>query len=237
MYQFEDRISYSEINEKGQLNIPGVINYFQDVTLFHSHDVGKSLDYLRDTHRAWLLSSWHIIFKRFPKMAERVTVSTWPYQFKAIYGSRNYTLKTTAGELLAYGEANWFLFDSEQGKPVRPEEADLTGYEIEEKLDMAYKSRKVNYPDTITLVEKIMAHPNQTDTNHHVNNGEYVRISCDYLERGFEASELRVEYRKAAHEGDEIFVYTADTEQCFYVLLADKDKNPYTISEFTKCSE
>lgn len=234
MYQFQSRVSYSEVDENGKLNIPGVINYLQDVTLFHSHDVGKSLDFLADTRRAWLLSCWHIIFKRFPKMGERVTVSTWPYQFKAIYGLRNYTLTTETGEMLAYGEGQWFLFDSDSGKPVRPGEADLRGYEAEEKLDMSYKPRKVAFPEELTFVETIKIYPNQTDTNHHVNNGEYVRISCNYLPRGFNAQELRVEYRTAAYDGDEVYAYIAETEDYYYVLLTDKDKNPYTISEFKK---
>ena len=167
-------------------------------------------------------------------MGERVTVSTWRYQFKAIYGLINYSLTTETGEMLAYGEGQWFLFDSDSGKPVRPGEADLRGYEAEEKLDMSYKPRKVAFPDELTFVETIKIYPNQTDTNHHVNNGEYVRISCNYLPRGFNAQELRVEYRTAAYDGDEVYAHIAETEDYYYVLLTDKDKNPYTISEFKK---
>lgn len=234
MYTLDSRVSYSEVDEKGQLNIPGIINYLQDVTLFHSNDVGMDLDTLKQIQRAWLLSTWHIIFKRFPKMGERITIKTWPYQFKFIYGMRDYTIETDAGEVLAYGEAYWFLFDSEAGKPVPATENDIACYELGEKLDMESKSRKVSYPNDLTWLEDVLIYPNQLDTNHHVNNGEYVRISCNYLPNDLVVAELRVEYRNAAHEGDKISAYKAETDEAFYVILANENKQPYTIAEFKK---
>ena len=42
------------------------------------------IDYLAEKHRAWLLSSWQIVVDRYPKLGERIVVSTWPYDFKGI---------------------------------------------------------------------------------------------------------------------------------------------------------
>ncbi len=234
MYSFKSRVSYSQIDDKGQLSIPSVVNYLQDASLFHSHDVGMSLAKLYELHRAWLLSTWHIIFNRFPIMGEQLQINTWPYAFKSVYGLRNYTIETNDGEVIAYGEGRWFLFDSLEGKPVLAKPADTDCYEYGEKLDMEYKPRKVTYPDALEFIETVNIYPNQLDTNNHVNNGEYVRISCDYLPQGFCAAELRVEYRTAAHVGDKLHVYRADTDEYLYILLTNQDCNPYTIAEFKK---
>ena len=42
------------------------------------------------------------------------------------------------------------------------------------------------------------------DTNHHMNNGQYVRMARAALEREITVRELRVEYRKQAMLGDQI---------------------------------
>ena len=42
------------------------------------------------------------------------------------------------------------------------------------------------------------------DTNHHVNNGQYVRMATAYLPETFAIRELRVEYRSQAMLGDTI---------------------------------
>ena len=42
-YSFTSRIRYSEIGEDGCLTLPGLINYFQDCSTFHSEAVGMNI--------------------------------------------------------------------------------------------------------------------------------------------------------------------------------------------------
>ena len=44
--------------------------------------------------------------------------------------------------------------------------------------------------------------------------------------------EIRVEYRKEAKLGDEIFSYISRENERYTVLLADKDKKPYAVLAF-----
>ena len=237
MYQYENRISYCMIGNKGTLKIPSLIDLFQDSSLFHSHDAGYSLDYLDEVHRAWLVNNWHVIVKRMPKMGERVIIKTWPYQFKAVYGRRNYVLQTMDGEVLAIGDAHWFLFDSEKGLPVVPEPSDISNYEVEEKLDMEYKPRKVRYPDDLTFQETVNVYQNLTDTNKHINNGEYIRVATNYLPLDYPVCDVRIEYRNSAHIGDTLYIYTAKNEEYHYVVLCNEEKVPYAIAEYKKGSQ
>ncbi len=225
------------LGSNGQLNIPGVVNYFQDVCLFHSHDAGITLDRIHKRHSAWLLNSWYLIFHRFPKLGERVVVSTSPYEFRAIYGMRSFSLKTDDGELLAVADSIWFLYDSMKKKPIRPEQSELDAYGIGPRYDMPKAPRKIILPSEEKFIEKLVIYQNQLDTNHHVNNGEYVRISCNYIPDSLISPELRIEYKNAAVLGDIVNVYTAETADCFYVILRNEDGILYTVSEFRKlCS-
>lgn len=47
-YSFDSRIRYSEIGEDGRLTLHGILNYFQDCSIFHSELVGRGLDNLED---------------------------------------------------------------------------------------------------------------------------------------------------------------------------------------------
>lgn len=234
MYHFNSRVSYSILGSDGKLSIPGVVNYFQDVCLFHSHDVGVGLDVIKKRHCAWLLSSWHIMFYRFPTLGERVIVNTCPYEFKSIYGMRSFALQTEDGEYLAVADSNWFMFDSERMRPVRAPKEELEAYGTGARYDMPKAPRKIALPKGETFVETCTVYQNQLDTNQHVNNGEYVRISCNYIPDNLDCSELRVEYKNAAHLGDTIYVFIAETPEYFYVILKNEAGELYTISEFRK---
>ena len=61
MYRLDSRIRYSETDEEGFLTMTGIINYFQDCSTFQSEDCGAGLEFLKNEHRAWLVSSWRII--------------------------------------------------------------------------------------------------------------------------------------------------------------------------------
>ena len=77
------------------------------------------VEYLEQHHAAWVLSSWEIVMNRYPKLAEHITVSTWPYSFKGFYGYRNFTIKDEAGEICAFANSVWVYMDTATMRPVR----------------------------------------------------------------------------------------------------------------------
>lgn len=233
MYSYHDRVSYSRIDKHGRMGVSDMINAMQDCSLFHSQDIGHSALKLLEKNRAWLVSSWHVVFKRRPKLGETFTVHTWPYRFKGIFGSRNFLMETSEGEVLAFADSNWFYFDSAAGKPTRIDEEELAAYPTEPALEMDYSSRKVPVPESLTLRRKIDICENYLDTNHHVNNGQYVRLAVNELPVDYEVREFRAEFRNAAKMGDTLYVYTTQKDGLFYVTFTDADNIPYFISEFT----
>lgn len=64
MYSYHDRVSYSRIDKDGLLGVSDTVNAMQDCCLFHSEDVGHSALDLLKKNRAWLVSAWHVVFKR-----------------------------------------------------------------------------------------------------------------------------------------------------------------------------
>ena len=145
MYSFDSRVRYSEVDEDRKLSLTGVINYMQDCSTFQSEDLNMGIDYLAEKHRAWLLSSWQIVVDRYPKLGERIVVSTWPYDFKGIYGYRNFTIQDPEGSYLVRANSNWFFFDTEQGVPVRVGEEDIRGYGVGQEKSFLWTMRREEF--------------------------------------------------------------------------------------------
>lgn len=224
MYQFESRVRYSETDVDAKLSVTGIMNYFQDCSTFQSEACGVGISYLKEVKRAWLLSSWQIQVLKRPKLGDRITIATWPYEIKGIYALRNFVILDEAGEYLVKANSCWFLLDTESGRPVRVTEDDVRAYGAgEPKLPMEYAPRKINLPKEMEEAGKLLILKHQIDTNHHVNNAQYVDMAREVLPEGTEIKEIRAEYKKAAVLGDKVVLKRAGTETGYVVSVRSED--------------
>lgn len=235
MYTFDGRVRYSEVGEDGCMSLQSLLDYFQDCSTFHSEDIGLGMEYLAELEQAWLLSSWQICIERYPRLCERIVIGTSPYEFRGFIGCRNFLMKTEAGEVLAYANSIWTLLSTKTMRPAKPSERMLEGYVIEEKYPMEYAPRKIAVPAEGKALESFTVKPHHLDTNHHVNNGQYVRMAMDCIPVDFVIRQLRVEYKSQAVLGDAVYpVVSAGEEGKIYtVSLNREDGTPYSIVEFT----
>ena len=118
-YSFESRVRFSEIGEDGCLTLPGVLDYFQDCCTFESEQTGVGMEVLKEQKRAWVLSAWQVITKRYPKLGENIKVTTIPYGFRGFIGMRNFILETMDGEKLAWANSYWSFINTETGLPEK----------------------------------------------------------------------------------------------------------------------
>ena len=235
MYELKSRVRYSETDVDARLSITGIMNYFQDCSTFQSEDCGVGLDWLEKEKRAWLLSSWQIRVLERPKLGTPIIVATWPYEIKGIYGLRNFVIMNERREYLVKANSCWFLYDTESGKPVRVRRSDVDAYGAEEPpLPMDYAPRRILLPEGMEEKGRLRVLKHQIDTNHHVNNAQYVDIAREVLPDGFEIGQIRAEYKKAAVLGDELVVKTAKAEDRCVVSLCGDDGGVFANVELSK---
>ena len=234
MYTFEGRVRYSETDSEGRLTLPALLNYFQDASTFHSEDLKLGVEYLKEQHLVWVLSSWQIVVERYPKLCDRVTIGTAPYEFKGFLGSRNFALLAEDGSYLAKANSLWSLLNTDTGKPVAPPEEMTEGYILEPKLPMEYAPRKIVLPKQGERREAIVVKKHHLDTNHHVNNGQYINMAMEFLPEGFTIGQMSAEYKKQAFLEDILYPYVAvSKEQCTVAFLDEEDK-PYVSVELLR---
>lgn len=239
MYSYSTRVRYTECGSNKKLTLPALIDYFQNCSTFHSEDVGLGVDYLAEHKTAWFLLTWQVVIDRMPSFCDNVKVCTCPYDFKGFYGNRNFWLENDKGGILVKANTIWSYMDVEKGRPVKVPAEQLEAYGGGEKLDMEYAPRKLAVPDTLALTDTIEAVPDMIDTNHHVNNGQYIRIAMRFLAKERPDAKVRqmfAEYRKVAVLGDVFYPYTGWADGRFYVSLRDGQGNVNAAVAF-ECGE
>ncbi len=235
MYTFDSRVRYSETDAKAHLTLESMIDYMQDCTNFQSEDLGVGLEYHKERQIMWVLNFWQIVIDEYPRMGEWITVGTQSFGFEKMFGHRNFliTRRDDPERRVAVANSLWVLMDLKKGRPmiVTPEIGEVYG--IHDPLPMDYASRKIKVPcEGGEIQQGFTVKEYHLDTNHHVNNGQYVRMAYAALAEDLTVRELRVEYRKQAVLGDEItpVIYRMDQERL--VTLNGTDGKPYAVVQF-----
>lgn len=235
MYEMKTRVTYSQVNSELKTDMTAIAHFFQDCTIFHSESIGKGLDEAERSQTAWFLSGWQIEVIRYPEFKETITVRTWPYDFKGIYGYRNFDIVDADGNRIVQANSIWIFMDLKKGMPAKPSEEDLSGYDMEPALSMEYASRKIKLlPEECRLREEQSPIPVKRsflDSNLHVNNGRYVEETLDFFPEGKEITKMRVDYRKAASLGDKLYPLIFEQDGVRQIMLSNEEEKPYVIIE------
>ena len=231
-YTFESRIRFSEVDHTKRITLPGIINYFQDCSIFQSESIGLGIDYLAEKKRAWVLSSWQVEVKRYPKLGEEIRVSTWATGFRGMLGNRNFCMENKDGEVFAYANSLWVYMNLEKNRPARPEPGEIKLYGVGEALKMEQTSRKVELPEGARKLSPFPVRRYHIDTNEHVNNCQYVQMAMEMIEGDREIKGLRAEYKKSAVYNDIIVPYVVCEKTCTTVGLCDAEGQAYAVASF-----
>ena len=234
MYSFDSRVRYSEIDEEGRMDIPSLVNYFQDCSTFQSEDAGVGMEYCKKQGCAWILCSWQIVIQELPLLGERIKIKTWANELKGFYGIRNYTMENEAGARLAFASSVWAYLDMNKKKPVKISDEMIRAFPLSDPIPFEWGGRKIILPTKFNREESFVITREYLDTNHHVNNEKYIYLAVGYLPENFKVGQVKVEYRNEAREGDVFFPGIAVSDDKFVVMFYNTDDILYAAIEFSR---
>lgn len=231
-YTFGSRIRFSEIDHTKRITLPGIVNYFQDCSIFQSEGLGFGIAYLKERKRAWVLSSWQVVVERYPKLGEEIRVSTWATDFKGMFGSRNFCMEDESGKYAAYANSLWVYMDMEKGRPAKPSAREMEAYGKSAPFEMEYASRKITLPQSMVPYPGFPVRKSHIDTNEHVNNCQYVQMAAEAVDEDRDIHNLRAEYKRSAVCGSLIVPEVYKDAERIVVKLGDEEGRPYAVIEF-----
>lgn len=232
MYQLKSKVRYSEAITGNKISYHALFNYLQDTSTLHSEELGEYGSDLLEQNMAWILSFWQVCIDELPSLSEDLTVSTWPYETKGLFGLRNFCVDNGEGKRLIKANSIWVMIDPRNGRPIRIPDEVAFHYPSEPKLDMDYCERKIAIPENYEEMKEIKVPKYFIDTNNHVNNAKYIMIAEGFLPEGFDVKEVRVEYKKAAVLDDVLVPRVTITEKEVVVVLVDENGKIYATVQF-----
>ena len=226
MYSFDTRVRYSDITTDLTISTEGIIDLLQDCATFHSEDRGFTCAKLSEMHRGWFVTDYQIHIKRLPVMGERLTVETFPYGIRGMMASRYYKIKSESG-LLITANSMWVLMDNVEIRPVRVSDELKEAYGDCGKPDEEFENRKVPVLDGLEEVGKVRVDTSMLDSNNHVNNGRYIALAERFMDCRPTSGSLRIEYKKAALEGDVLHIRSGSVGADHQVIMTAEDESDH----------
>lgn len=234
MYTFESPVRYSETGEDGKLTLGGIINYLQDCTYFHSESLGVGEKYLLEHGHIWMLSSWQVVIDEYPAVCENISVGTQAYAYDKFFAYRNFAITAPDNPEKYYVKANsaWVLMNLATGRPKRIAEEDLSAYDFAEPIPMEYAEGRIQCAGEGAAQPPLEIAPYHLDSNHHVNNQQYIQIARSILPKETVVRELRAEYKQQAKLGDMMYPVVYTLEDGHVVSLNMENGRSFAVISF-----
>ena len=232
MYSFTSTVRYSECDTNSILTIPALINYLQDCSTFHTESLGHGISYCAEHHFAWFVAAWQVQIERLPRFTEEIEVSTWSAAKSVTFANRFFTVKTTCGEELVRADSLWFAFDTQAMRATRIPQDEHVYFTDEEPVNLPPTQRKLKLVGKGTELPSFEVVEHHLDTNHHVNNGQYIAMADNVIrahDEGFAPYRLCVQYKEAAKLGDVIVPTLYAEDRGYAVDLANEQGVTYAI--------
>ena len=215
MYSLNYKVTTSTCDSEGRLKLYSALQMMQDCSEMWIDSEPGVKRYFEEQNMTQLLASRQVEIIRVPEYKEQLTVTTSVYGIKPMFGFRN-TFIYDANGLPCYRTWSMGAFvDKSAGKLKRVDDATIASMNLEPKLEMIYKDRRIILPKDESAGETrdpVRVQRADIDYNRHMNNANYIRMAMELLPEDFKVKGLRVEYRVAAKLGDVLLptVYRID---------------------------
>ena len=196
MHTTKRKVEISDIGKNGSMRMSALLDFMQDIDFSHLQSEPALSEFFSDKRNVMFLVSRQADIIRLPEYGEELTVSTWCYELKRMYGYRNTVITDSRGEACVRAYEVGAFAELPSQRPVKIEQEVADRVEKHDKLDMEYTSRKITLPDREPdRVCELKIYDSFIDMYGHVNNARYTELAEDFLPNGREVSRLRAEYK------------------------------------------
>lgn len=237
----EYEVHFYEVDYKKNALLTSIVNFFGDIAIAQSAEIGMGLEYLAENRLGWVIYKWDITMKRYPSMGERVTVRTWPFSFRKFYAYRQYDILDESGQVIGNADSIWFLINTEKRKPQTISSEIRAAYRVSEDNKESVDFGKLNTPEIIHEEKSFDVRYIDIDTNRHVNNVKYIdwcieTVPIDIVLK-YTLSNIKVIYEKETTYGELIKTCTEiiheDNKVVCLHKIEDKEGNRLTLVKTT----
>lgn len=117
VYRFEIAVTASDVDRNGHVNNVVYIQWMQDAAIAHARESGCT-QASEAVGATWVVRTHHIEYLSPAFAGERITVLTWPSNFKRVRSVRKYKfVRENDQVVIAQAETDWVFVNAKTGRP------------------------------------------------------------------------------------------------------------------------
>lgn len=171
-------LSAGECNPQGELPISLLVNRVIDVATLHANEWGVGYERLIADNHAWVLARVTVEMKRYPRVNENYTLTTWIENYNRMFSERNMEVTDAQGQSIGFVRTIWMVIDLTARRSVDIEQLTYIRENISNRpcpIAPQGRLRSVQDSDT-TLTTHYRFGYVDCDFNRHVNTVRYIEL-------------------------------------------------------------
>ena len=213
LYTHSYQLLAAQCNAQQELAPSQLVQQIIEVATLHADALDVGFERLAQDGNLWVLSRICFDMRRYPRLFERYSLTTWIEGYNRHFSARNFEIKSSDGEILGYARTIWVAINLETRRP-----ADLSSISYIQETVTDYpcpiaRQGKIRPVDPPQIEHEYTFRVSDIDCNRHVNSGRYVELILNQLDlQAFDEcylSHFEIEYRREAHFNDAVEVDSA----------------------------
>lgn len=210
LYTHDFHLTAAQCNAQSELAPPQLVQQIIEVATEHADLLGVGFRDLQKNNDLWVLSRVAFEMKRFPRLLEDYSLTTWIEGYNRHFSERNFQIRSANGEVLGYARTIWVAINMQTRRP-----ADLSyiSYISETVSDFPCpieKQGKIRMTPPAQIVHEYTFRVSDIDLNRHVNSTRYVELILNQMDLAdfddYYLNRFEIEYKQEAHYGDTVEV-------------------------------
>lgn len=223
-------VTLPDVGENNKLTNKGILRMLQEIACVHSSLVGFGVNDVETNGLAWILLNWKLqVFTR-PVWNTKLKINTWSSGHNLVSSYRDFEIFDDNNNLVALATSKWILFDAVKGSLVKINKEISSKYcDVAKHVFSDSIVEKLKEPENSKLVAEYSVQKRDIDTNHHVNNLNYLDFAYEALpEYTFFHSDFKnveIMYKHEAKLGEAFNLFYAEKDNCSFVTIKNKDND------------
>jgi len=221
-------VTLPDVGENNKLTNKGILRMLQEIACVHSDFSGFSVNDSTVTGFAWILLNWKLqVFSR-PVWNTKLKINTWSSKQSILSFYRDFEIFDDNNNLVAVATSRWILFDLNKNSISKiTKEMESRYTHVDKHVFDTPMNEKLKEPENSKLISEYTVARRDIDTNHHVNNLNYLDYAYEVLpDDDFFKSDFRnveIMYKHEAKLGDTLNLYYAKQDDCSFATIKNKE--------------
>lgn len=215
IYTHTYHLTAAQCNAQRELAPAMLVQHIIEVATEHADALGVGFKNLAANGTLWVLSRIAFEVKRYPRLFEDYSLSTWVEAYNRHFSERNFEIRGAGGEVIGYARTIWVSIDMRTRRPANLDGFDFLRQVVSDKECPIEKQGKIHTIDPPQMCHPYTFQVSDIDVNRHVNSSRYVELIFNQMDLEtydrYYVSRFEIEYRREAHFADDVEVCSSFT--------------------------